>query len=125
LTTAVLQDWTSGVAGLIYQECRRCGHRWTFTRDFCPVCSGVDIEARRSGGSGIVEAATTLHRAPLDTLRNSLPYRVVLVITDENLRFMGHAREHDLHIGEPVEVSFAPFGELAFIPVFGRRRVSP
>ena len=124
MTTTVLQDWTSGVAKLIYQECR-CGHRWTFHRDFCPACGGVNVEAKPSGGSGIVEAATTLHRAALDRLRNSLPYRVVLVRTEENLRFMGHAREHDLLIGERVEVSFAPYGDSVFIPVFGRVQVAP
>jgi len=109
-------DWTRGGAGIAFQSCSACGHRWYFRRDFCPRCGAGSPADRQASGLGTVHAATLVTRAPSEELRAHAPYLIVLVDADEGFRLMAHGA-HQLRIGERVRCRFVSFGG-RLIPFF-------
>lgn len=65
-----------------FQWCRDCSSAVFFPRVLCPVCGGVSLEWRTSGGRGMVYATTAVHR------RDGEPYNVALVDLEEGFRMM-------------------------------------
>lgn len=86
---------------LSYQACRACGHRWYFTRTFCPACGGRDVASHACEGVGILYTCTLVHRAPTEEFRALVPFSIVLVDMQEGFRVMGHA-DPSLPIGAAV-----------------------
>jgi uncharacterized OB-fold protein len=83
--------WTRGGEKIVYQHCSACGRQWLFQRGFCPHCGTAEPQPRASAARGVVSATALVHRAPDDTFRALVPYRLVLVELDEGLRLMAHA----------------------------------
>lgn len=71
-----------------YQHCTACGHDQYFSRPFCAACGDGTVETREAAGTGIIAAATMLHRPPSKELADQVPYEIVLVDLDEGLRVM-------------------------------------
>lgn len=83
--------WTRGGDRIVYQRCGACGRPWLFQRGFCPHCGVAQPQPQVSAARGVVCATALVHRAPDDTFRALVPYRLVLVDLDEGLRLMAHA----------------------------------
>lgn len=109
-------DWTGGVAAIVFEACGACRSRWYFARGHCPVCGGTDVTRLPSRGEGTLRAVTTVSRAPSPELRAFVPYRVALVDLDEGVRVMGHA-DDGLVIEDRVRVGYRRLGTL-LVPVF-------
>lgn len=113
-----LQDWTTGGAGIVYQTCRHCGHRWYFQRNFCPACGDAAPTSLQASGRGTVHARTTVVRAPTAEFAAEAPYVILLVDAEEGFRMMCHGHP-DAHIGDAVVAEFRMFaGRLlpCFVP---------
>ncbi|MFT4102944.1 MAG: OB-fold domain-containing protein [Burkholderiaceae bacterium] len=113
-----IADWTRGGAGLAYQRCATCDHRWYFRRGFCPRCGDADPGTHASGGRGIVYATTLVQRAPSEAFAALAPYRIVLVDLDEGIRVMAHG-DPQLRIGDAVVCRFQAVAGL-MLPRFER-----
>src|SRR5262249_41147784 len=90
------------------QACTKCKSAWYFRRQFCPSCGAADPVSKPASGKGVVYAETLVHRAPVAEAKNHVPYKIVLVDTDEGFRMMGHG-DNALKIGDKVSASFKPF----------------
>lgn len=101
-------DWTSGTEAIVYQACLRCKSVWYFRRQFCPSCGAADPVTKPASGRGTVYAETLVHRAPVPEAKGDVPYKIVLVDTDECFRMMAHG-EPALRIGDKVSARFKPF----------------
>ncbi len=108
-------DWTLGGPGLVVQSCSICGHRWYFSRVFCPNCGSGDIVATASAGLGTVYAITRVDRAPSPEWRDLAPYGIALIDLDEGVRAMTQA-DPALRIGDRARMTFrtAPTGTIPF-----------
>ncbi len=115
-----MTDWTMGQPALAYQRCPACNAVWYFARDFCPRCGRAEPKTLTSAGHGVVQAITTVTRAPSPELRALAPYRIALVDLGEGFRAMTHAAD-DVGIGDAVMTRFVPFGAQT-IPYCERRR---
>ncbi|MEI7970532.1 MAG: OB-fold domain-containing protein [Betaproteobacteria bacterium] len=111
-------DWTRGAEALAYQRCGRCGHAWTFHRDFCPACGATDPATLPCGGRGTVYALTRVARAPSEALRALAPYTIALIDLNEGVRLMAHLEDGAV-IGDRVQAGFRQFGD-ALVPLFSR-----
>ena len=114
-----MTSWTAGLPALDYQRCPSCGAVWYFARAFCPCCGNAEPQTLTSAGHGVVQAITTVTRAPSPELRALAPYRIALVDLDEGFRAMTHAAD-DVGIGDAVTTRFVPFAA-HIIPYCERR----
>jgi uncharacterized OB-fold protein len=113
-------DWTSGAEAILYQCCAACCSVQYFRRDFCAACGATDLAEKRSSGEGTVYAATLVARAATPETRAHVPYKILLVDTEEGFRMMAHGDNY-LSIGNRVIARFVPFaGRL--VPYFERLR---
>lgn len=101
-------DWTSSTEAISYQACAACKSIWYFRRQFCPSCGAADPVSRPAIGKGKVYAETLVHRAPVPEAKGDVPYKIVLVDTDEGFRMMAHG-DPALEIGDAVTARFKPF----------------
>lgn len=67
---------------MMFQGCPDCEAVIFYPRSLCPVCGSRALEWRRSAGSGVVYATTTVYR------RDEPPYDVSLVELSEGFRMM-------------------------------------
>jgi uncharacterized protein len=109
-------DWTAGTAAIVYQACPACDAVWYFRRDFCPTCGATSCQTLQSQGRGIVYAATLVCRAAAPEAKAHVPYRIVLVETDEGFRMMAHG-SRDLAIGDRVVARWQRFTD-HMVPYF-------
>lgn len=103
---------------IAYQRCGACQSTWYFHRSFCPRCGADAPEAAHAGGEGVIEAVTTVTRAPSAEWRALAPYTMALVAMPEGFRVMAHAQP-GVAIGDRVTADFIAIGE-RFIPKFKR-----
>ena len=101
-----------------YQRCGSCASVWYFRRAFCPRCGADAPATEQASGRGVIEAVTTVTRAPSRELSAFAPYGMALVAMPEGFRVMAHA-EAGVALGDAVEVEFVPFGERT-VPRFKR-----
>lgn len=101
-------DWTNGTEAIAYQACPACKSAWYFRRRFCPSCGAADPVSKPASGKGTVYAETLVHRAPVPEAKGDVPYKIVLVDTDEGFRMMAHG-DPSLRIGDAVTARFKLF----------------
>ncbi|KIZ39648.1 MULTISPECIES: OB-fold domain-containing protein [Rhodopseudomonas] len=112
------KDWTGGAEAILYQQCKACGAKQYFRRDFCAACGGNDLALQQASGAGVVHAATLVCRAATPEAREYLPFALLLIDAAEGFRMMAHGA-NDLAIGDRVTARFARFtGRL--VPYFER-----
>jgi uncharacterized OB-fold protein len=104
------------MSGLILESCPDCGHVWRLARGLCPRCGSRKIETREAAGGGRVYSVTTVTRAPDETFRALVPYRIALVDLDEGPRVMAHL-DGEAGIGDRVRGAIETRAERE-IPVF-------
>ena len=111
-------DWTRGEAVIRYQRCESCSHLQYFRRSFCSACGSAALTDHQASGMGTVYATSSVCRAATPETRAHVPYNIVLVDMREGFRMMAHG-DHDLAIGDAVEVRFVAFAG-GTVPYFGK-----
>ena len=96
---------------LMVQSCRACGHDQHPPEDLCRGCGSHDVGPRKSAGRGRVESVAVVHRAVHRSLKDRVPYAVVLVSVDDapGVNLVGNldgADPHAVTIGARVRVVF-------------------
>ncbi|SFI19352.1 Zn-ribbon domain-containing OB-fold protein [Albimonas pacifica] len=87
-------------SGIELQRCRACAKTWAFPRRRCPSCGG-EPEAFRASGRATLFSATVVTRAPDETFRALVPYRIALADLEEGPRIMAHLSD-EAEIGSPL-----------------------
>jgi uncharacterized OB-fold protein len=106
------QFWEAAAEGkLLVQHCEGCGRDQLYPRPFCTACGSDDLGWCASSRKGAVYSLTTV-RLPVDE-RVKHPYDVALVELAEGPRLLAFC-DHELEIGEQVEVRWSPTPHSAF-----------
>lgn len=108
---------------LVIQWCRPCDRPIHFPREACPSCLGDDLEARPSGGTGVVYAATTMAEPGNSSMVGRAPYVVALVDLDEGARMLTNVvgdGATEVVVGDRVAVAWEPLEDGRHLPVFVR-----
>lgn len=134
-TTAAF--WAGTARGeLLVQTCADCG-KWRMPpRPMCPHCRSLEVRWTPTSGRATIWSFVIAHPPLLPAYARFAPYNVIVVALDENpsIRFVGNlvtSAEGDINeidpatitIDEPVEVVFAPVGDVA-LPRWTRRGAS-
>jgi len=88
-------------SGIELQRCPDCAKVWAFPRRRCPAC-GAEPEGFEASGRATLFSATVVTRAPDETFRALVPYRIALADLEEGPRIMAHLAD-DAPIGAPLE----------------------
>lgn len=108
---------------LLVQSCGACGRTRLPPRPLCPVCRSFDAGWIEVSGGGTIYTYTIVHRAPVPSLRERLPYVVIVV----ELKGGGGARLTSnlvdaspvaVRVGLPVEVVWEDMGPTLAVPRF-------
>ena len=92
---------------LLIPTCRACGKAFWYPRPTCPHCLSADIDWRPSAGTGEVAAVSVMHRPANPMMADKVPYAVVLVDLDDQVRVMSNMVEidaTDVRVGMRVEL---------------------
>lgn len=112
---------------LVFQTCADCASPLWYPRTVCPLCLGTNLRLTPSSGRGAVYSFTTLHRAGHESRKEDVPYTVVLVDLEENVRIIGDLLEvspADVYVGMPVEVAFVETSDSMTLPAFTARQAN-
>lgn len=106
---------------LVYQRCDDCARAIFYPRTVCPTCLSERLSVVDSGGKGVVHSFTTNHRAGHPSFRGDVPYTLVLVDLEEDVRVLadlvGCAPE-DVSVGMPVQAVFDDVADDLTVPRF-------
>jgi uncharacterized OB-fold protein len=105
---------------LRFQRCATCGAWRHPPRVLCAVCGSPRWSWERSSGRGQVFTWTVVHQAMHPAFAAEVPYAVVVVETDEGVRFVANLRDagpEALRLGLLVEVLFEPVDETLTLPM--------
>jgi uncharacterized OB-fold protein len=105
---------------LRFQRCSTCGAWRHPPRVLCPVCGSPRYSWEPSSGRGQVFSWTVVHQAMHPAFAAEAPYAVVVVETDEGVRFVANLRDAGpevLRLGLPVEVCFEAVDETLTLPM--------
>jgi uncharacterized OB-fold protein len=105
---------------LRFQRCLTCGAWRHPPRVLCAVCGSPRWSWEPSSRRGQVFSWTVVHQAMHPAFASEAPYAVVVVETDEGVRFVSNLREAGpdvLRLGLPVEVVFEPVDETLTLPM--------
>jgi uncharacterized OB-fold protein len=119
------QYWAAAKEGrLLFQKCRSCGAVQFPPRYHCGECWADTIDWTESAGRGTIESFTIVHRAPIPSFQDKVPYAIVSVKMEEGVRMIANLLGdiEDVRIGEPVKVAFS-FVEQQTIPQFRREPI--
>lgn len=117
--------WEAAKDGrLVLQKCKGCGLTSFMPRHVCPSCWSSAKEWVTAAGTGTVHSFSIIHRAPLPSFKDRMPYVIALIELQEGPRMMTNIVGEgalDVRIGDPVMVWFEDRGN-ARIPQF---RIAP
>lgn len=105
---------------LVIQKCRDCGHLFFLPSHLCPSCWSDQKDWVDAKGAGTVHSFSIIHRAPLPSYRDDVPYVVALIDLAEGPRMMSNIVGEgalDVEIGSPVTMCFEERGD-AKVPQF-------
>lgn len=106
---------------LLLQRCVPCGH-WRYPpRPGCPHCGAPESEWVRAGGQGFVYSWFIVHHPTHPSVRDKVPYNVVLVELDEGPRIVSQLVDVDfseIHEGLRVQVTFHKLASGFVLPWF-------
>jgi len=104
---------------LLLQKCLQCNHVQHYPRVVCTACGGGELDWIESGGAGIVDSFTVVHRAPSPAF--DAPYVIARVRLTEGptllTRIVGAADE-ELNCDLPVSIVWESLSEEFQLPVF-------
>ena len=114
--------WKSLQEGkLRLQACAACGKLRHYPRPVCPHCYSMDQHWVEATGRGTVHSWTIAHHAFHPGFKAELPYVLVTVDLEENVRMQAQLRgvaSDQLKIGLPVKVAFEIATKDLTLPVF-------
>ncbi len=101
--------FTSGK--IVLQRCTACATVQHPPEEVCHACLGMEFEPRVTSGLGTIYSLIVVHHPVAPTLRESVPYAVVLVSMDDepSARVLGNVlnrRPDELAIGQRVRAVF-------------------
>jgi len=106
---------------LLLQRCGKCGN-WRYPpRPGCPNCGAPEFEWVTSAGKGFVYSWFIVHHPVHPSVRDKVPYNVVLVELDEGPRMVSQLIDTDfstIHEGLRVEVVFNQLASGVVLPNF-------
>jgi uncharacterized protein len=114
--------WAAAKEGrLLFQKCRSCGVVQFPPRYHCGECWSDAIEWIESCREGTIESFTVVHRAPVPSFQERVPYVIAAVRLDEGVRMITNllGGPHGIRIGERVRVDFTEVDDMR-IPQFRR-----
>ena len=118
-STAEFYGYCAG-GELRFQRCLTCGAWRHPPRVLCAVCGSPRWSWEPSSGRGQVFSWTVVHQATHPAFADEAPYAVVVVETDEGVRFVSNLRDARLELlrlGLPVEVVFEAVDETLTLPM--------
>jgi hypothetical protein len=115
--------WDAAADGrLVFQRCDECGYiRWP-AAGVCPECLSRRATWTEVDGTGTLWSFVVYHRAYAPSLRDQVPYPVVLVELACGVRLVSRLADIDPAKAEPgmaVSVRYREVGEHGVVPVFG------
>jgi uncharacterized OB-fold protein len=107
------------------QRCHACGRFRQPPLPGCPHCGSTEVEWRRSNGRGRVFSYTIVHHAAIPSLKQCVPYNVIVVELDDapGARLISNlldARPDEIEVGMPVELAWDEVGPGVVLPRFRR-----
>lgn len=106
---------------LLIQKCKDCGKYIFYPRSICTACMSMNLEWFESSGKGKIYSYTTIWRAPNEAFIEDVPYTIVLVDLEENVRLMSwviDCKPEDVYVGMEVEVVFDDVTDDVSLPKF-------
>ena len=108
------------------RHCNACDQAYFYPRDICPGCYSRDTNWIQSSGKGELYAFAVVHRAPVASFRDRVPYVTAMVVLEEGARMPANLVEVEpdpavIKIGMPVEVTFERRTEEISVPLFRPR----
>ncbi len=94
-----------------FQQCRACGRKQFPPRIACTACHASEFDWTDASGRGTIYSFTIVHRAPLESFKDDVPYVIAIVELEEGVRAMMNLRDVDpasVRIGMKVEIFFEP-----------------
>jgi hypothetical protein len=114
--------WDAAREGtFLLRRCADCGRAHHYPRPFCPFCWSENVPWEAASGRATLYTFSTVHLNDLPPFDEQLPYVAAVVDLEEGPRVMTRvvdATAEDLHIGMPMEVTFAPITDEITAPFF-------
>ena len=110
---------------LVFQRCEACGTPRHPPRVLCARCGSDQVAWAPSAGQGAIFSWTVIHQAPHPAFASQVPYAVVVVELEEDVRIVASLRElapEHLELGLPVEVVIEEVSEGVPLPYALPRR---
>ena len=103
--------------------CHECKKTYFYPRDICPDCFSRNTEWRRASGRGRLYTYAIVHRGPLPSFRDAVPYVVAMIDLEEGGRMMTNLVDVEpspeaIQVGMPVEVVFDDVTDEITLPKF-------
>lgn len=105
---------------LMLQRCAECGKVRHYPRPVCDSCWSMKVEWVQASGLATIHSWTVCHHPFLPGFKQDLPYILVTVDMEEDVRLNAQARGLNLgavHIGMPVRIGFEQVTEALTLPV--------
>jgi uncharacterized OB-fold protein len=99
---------------LVIQECKECKVLQHPPCPMCPACHSLNRGWRKVSGRGVVYSYTIPHQAVHPAWADKVPYNVVLVELQEDVRVVSNlvdCPDDRITIGMPVEIVFDDVAE--------------
>ncbi len=113
--------WDATAEGrLVLPKCTACGTVIWYPRQFCPECSGQDVEWIEASGKGTVYSFS-INRRGDGPFREASPFVLAYVELDEGPRIMTNVVDCDpesVEVGQAVTVVFHDTGKGTALPRF-------
>jgi uncharacterized OB-fold protein len=90
---------------LLVPLCHTCERRFFPALSSCPHCGGTSITQERASGHGTIESWATVHIALDPLFKAEVPYTIVAVNLDEDVRMLGRLVEGDPVPGLSVQLT--------------------
>ena len=123
----VVQPWSKAFwegtkeKKLLIQECRDCGAKIFYPRQYCPDCWSSNLGWSEGSGKGKIFTYSVTMAGVEQKFAADLPYILALVELEEGVRMMSRIVECDpekVSIGMDVEVVFAEVTDEFTLPFF-------
>lgn len=106
---------------LIIQECISCKEIQHPPKPSCGHCGSLEVGWRKGSGKGTVYSYTVVPQATHAAWRDQVPYNVVIVELEEDVRLISNligVDNEDIKIGSPVEIVYDDITEEITLPRF-------
>ena len=106
---------------LLIQKCKDCGQYRFYPRVICPNCMSMNTQWVKASGKGEIYSFTTVWRAATSEFQGDIPYIIVLVDIEENVRILSwliDCKPEDVQVGMKVEAIFEDVTEQITLPKF-------